>query len=798
MAVTPRLPSAGPDQNSDSDLPIPKRRSATPQRPIQDDVERLRQNRERPAGSDPYKTDWGGQYGSDTPGHYGSDEHGEDNQPEPDNSYKTQPTEPIYDEPGVYQPEEEAQTTPTGGDKSWRDRLGMGRRRDKEPLDRGGLKGRELAGSQAAKDSSAIPPAERSFYKPTAESADSGKFKLRNLFNTRRKKLLGGGGIVGTIIALFFGFSIIQGPLQLVHLSQILGRNFFGNEQTTVTRSKGLFRFARTGDIGETRLTKTGSIFYRKTISKLGEIGITFERNSYGVPKSMTIDPAKYPDYKGLTRAQQKAAFIRDFSINSDRSFVSAIRDGPDGRLLVKLDDASLKGMKFSNMLLKTSIAKLGDGKIATYMNIRFTRDAFALPKLFSPLTNRLKAQASKRISAIERKNLEKQRQAELQKPIAEKTGVARAKVKNFLQSNKGKFTTTVLGSGLLASSLICEFRSIADDVVTANRGALVLPGVVNIVDKMAVGGQIQSGQGGFTSAEAGAVADSLIDENGQSIWQAKALQVTAGEPNPTGPDLPKGIGAAFSGNTTADKILDETNISILGVNICSKTGQILQVTTGLGLLALGAISFGGSWGLFAAQQTAVIAATATAFVILHEVATPLLEEKAVIPEVLSGPLGGNIMAYSAREAANIASRASGGTPLSETESAMLDSQLKIAEQQEFDSKSPLSKVFDVYDRRSAAGKLIDNTNLNMATIRSSVLNFGLSFSSLTKIFSPPAQAETEPYNWGFPRYGIPQSLAEDPRYQDPYDNAEQVAQLLKNNDSYIDRAKNWATCSAL
>lgn len=782
MADTPKPAPAGSD--------LPKRRPATPPSPLPGDAEKLRQDSEPSAYSNPYQT----KYGSDTRGHYGSDDSDID-QPEADDRYKPQSNEPIYDEPGVHQPEE-GQAAPAGSDRNWRDRLGFGGKRgeDRDKLGKAEKEPAATGAGRASKDSSAIPEAERSLYKPTPEAASKSRF--RNLFRTRRRKVIAGGGIAGTIIGLFFGFSVIQGPLQLVHLSQILGKNFSGNEQTSSIRFKGLWRYARTGDIGETRLNKLGSTVYRKALLQLEDVGIKFERNSFGVPKSMTIDPSKYPDYKGLSRAQQKSAIIRDFSINSDKSFVAAIEDPGSGKFTVHLNATSLKGMDFSKALLKTSIGKLGNGRIQSAMQVRYIGRAFGLPRLFSPIDNRIKAGQSKAASAIDAKKarqLEKERLKALQEPQAAKIAGARAKVKNVLKNNQGKITGFLLGT-----TGLCLVRSIADDAVSVNRGAIVLPATIQAADKVSVGSQVQSGQN-FDSTQAGAVADSFIDENGQSIWGAKALQVTAGASNPTGPDLPAEYAQAFSNKTTADNIRKGIEVSIPGTNIditgaiCSDFGLVVQLAVGVGLLVSGVFTAGTSWGAYVAQQTAIAAATAGVIYLLSQQFSNLIEDKAIVPEVLAGPLGGNLLAYSAREMASISVRGSGGVLLSDSESDSIDQQANFAAQQEFNSKSIASKLFDIHDYRSVASKIIDNASpgitQNVAKMGSLFTNFGYAFSSISKLVSPLVHAEPKPYNWGSPRYGIPKSLAEDPKYENSYDNGDVVAQFL-DDSSYRDRAR--------
>src|SRR5579884_3470596 len=85
-------------------------------------------------------------------------------------------------------------------------------------------------------------PHEDSFpggYWPGQKSA--GRFSLKGRITGRRA--LFGGGILGLIISVVV-FFFLSGPLEFVHLSQVLQKNFFHSEFTVQVRNKGLFRYA--------------------------------------------------------------------------------------------------------------------------------------------------------------------------------------------------------------------------------------------------------------------------------------------------------------------------------------------------------------------------------------------------------------------------------------------------------------------------------------------------------------------------------------------------------------------------
>lgn len=636
---------------------------------------------------------------------------------------------------------------------------------------------------------SEIPTEEHSLYNSSATS--QGRIRFGNLLRTRRRRvILGSSTIGGTIITLLI-LTVTSGPLQLIHLSQILQKNFAGNEQTANIRTKGLFRYARTGDIGETRVGRIGSGVFGKTSEQLKSAGIEFERNgATGAPRSMSIDTTKDPAYKGLTKANRIATAIEQYNI-TDASIVSEPKPGV---IKINLDATSLKGIDFTNAYLKTALSKLNKGKLASAMDLRVMKRFFNLPRLFSPLEKRIKAGENNLAEKAATKKAEADRQKAIIEEQTPEIKTATDNVKNALKDNQGKLTAVLLGAQML-----CIVRSIAGDAVTVNRALIVLPPTVKSVDKIALGSQVQTNNN-FTLEEIGAVSDGFRDSNGKTIWDAKALQATAGATNPGGVDLPYDYAQAFSNTTTADNIRKAIEVKLAGVDItgavCSKVGLIVQVVAGVALLIAGIPTAGGSWGAYIAGQAAIAAGTAGVIYMLQQQLTPLLEDKVIVPDILSGPLGGNLMAYGAREASNIGSRANGGVELNNTEKTTLSLNEQQQDNQQFKSEGVARQLFDVYDHRSVISKLIiDRTTSspiqNLTNIAGAFTHFGSVFSSALSGLTPHAAA-AENYNWGFNKYGIPSSLATDPKFEDPYANADAVANILDSAGCEKDTSCSW------
>jgi hypothetical protein len=162
-----------------------------------------------------------------------------------------------------------------------------------------------------------------------------------------------------------------------------------------------------------------------------------------------------------------------------------------------------------------------------------------------------------------------------------------------------------------------------------------------------------------------------------------------------------------------------------------------------------------------------------------------------------SGPVGGDLLAYGARAAANTTAIASGGVALGNQASTILAAQQQQQDEQQFHSLSLAQRLFNPYDYRSPTGKLIQTTSgsplHNLARIGNVFTNFGGLFGHSLSALTPRAAAASTPYSWGFPQYGLPDSLLNDPNLDNPYTNAEQVVQLLQgsNGKHYIDKAFN-------
>ncbi len=620
----------------------------------------------------------------------------------------------------------------------------------------------------------------------------SRKEMMKALVNRNKRKALFGGLGMGVIIGIIMSASLVSGPLELVNLSQVLQKGLSGDNKTSSERTRGLLRYAKSGSIGETRVGLVGSKVFGNVSDQLRGVGIDFQTNTNDQVKSATIDTAKlsqkFPELEHMSVAERRSFLADKFSLSeSQLGKISGSAHGT--KFAVNTRDF---GVKSTRALVKNSLSILDDGKVVTAVKFRVMAQFFDLPGLFHPLKRAAAGASDKAFTAAERKTAEVNRNKAVETPV-EDTGA------DAVGSLRGKLGGLSLRAGvgvaLLATAGMCIIRSSAGDIVKVNRAEIVGPAAVDAVDKTAVGSQVQSGQD-ITLSGAGDVEQGFTDSSGQTIWKGKALQVLSGMPSANGQDLSNDYRQAFSPDTTADHIDSYLGGGGIGAVACSLPGQIIQGVIGLGLVISGFLDAGASWGAKAAVEGASAAGTAGAVTLLQHQFVNIVRNKAIFPAVAAGAVGGNLLAYGARESGNMIARSSGGVALPNTNNVAYDKTEAAYDQASFSKESFFARTFDTNDYRSAVSRLADSININMGSGISSFLasftHVGSLFSTAATPFMPRASAAGTGYDWGFPEYGIPDNILNDPQFADPYANGDTVSKLLDSpsGQTYIDKAK--------
>lgn len=621
----------------------------------------------------------------------------------------------------------------------------------------------------------------------------------KNFFwgSKKRKRATVGSSIGGVVVGGgVFVIVLLSGPAQLVQLSHMLQKNFTGTNNTSSSRANVILRSAGAQDLGETRVGIIQRQYLRSSLANLSELGIDLRANRVGGFEGGTIDAKKlankYPALENMSPEEQKAWIADRLKI-------------PVGKISIRGGAYSINGADFSiretRGLLGNVVSLDDNGPAISAANKRLLRIYFGADSLFHPFSKALQQKLNNADTALKKKQAFEDDQKSQAEPIEAKAAAAEEHTKSEA-SKTNSFTTRAL----TYTSGVCFVRSTADDLITINRYRVVLPAAVAAVSFIAIGSQIQSGQD-VSMKEAGAATDSLTNAQGQNVWQGQALQVTAGTPSPSGPDLSSDYRQAFSNKTTASRITDIANTSLGGAAVagaaCSTLGTVVQVVVSLAQYVASAgaeIATDGAvsplvYGSLVARFTESAAFQAVGMHFLQQFILSKTATGTLAKDAFSGPVGGNLLAYGAREAANIGSIAEGGIALTGSETSKLAVQQQQHDQQQFRSESFFARTFDIYDYRSLAGRLADSIRpsytANVASAVGGFQNIGGSLlGNLSSIFLPKSQAANQ-YDWGFPEYNIPKQLLNDADLSDVPKYQRELTPVLDSSvgQQYIDKS---------
>lgn len=631
---------------------------------------------------------------------------------------------------------------------------------------------------------------------------------------TRRRAIFG-GSLTGTIIALFLLLTGVSGPLTFVHIAQLMQRFHFSHQQNASDERMGrLYRYARTGNPGETRLGWLGSKMHASMLADMDKIGLTPHYSSIGgVFDSFEIDrTSPNSPFKDMTNDEIKSALAAKGVDVSKVEFLPA--EGKGGLPTVKVSVSGYKGRKAGFKFLSD---QLGMSNIPGSIRVRVLKryglvswhpmkqiDAAVNQKL-SDLYDKWKASRDERLkTGTGADNLdtttaqEKDQNGKPQAPTdapGEKVTLPSDKVKGVLKSISDSKSFKVAGGIAFAVGLVCTAKTVNDNIGEVRYVQVITPLIRMGMDAVTVGNQIMSGND-VSSTEVSFLAKSLNEVNSKgdvvSSWnQAAPIQAELGQSGGSGietpddPNQPSQSGVQDAVSNKPISWLSWTNDGSVKT-LCSTGGQI----------ASGIVSF--AVGIFSGGTVSTVAQTVAGYFGGKYVVDKLtnLLTGAAVNVAATGAQWGNDIDYGSRLAANSMALESGGTELTQTQSDQLQAIEDTQSQAEFDSHNVAYKLFDPYDERSAISKVIDGSSTsftqNIAKMGSMFVNFGKSFSGISKIFTAKASAAQKPYDYGFPEYGFSADDLNNPAVADPYANANAVAAILDNpsSKSYISRAQ--------
>lgn len=657
-----------------------------------------------------------------------------------------------------------------------------------ESVDRRELEKQE--GAAESGSSSAADAAEQSFadrlkgaenkYQAGKGSGKAGKLgnitSLRGYLSrfTRKRVALvaivgligGGGAYTGTIV---------QGPAEAMQLSQILQNASDGQEDTNSIRLHGVYRYYKTGNIGETRLSFLESKLNARITTNLAKSGVRIVPDpTTGQVTRIELDTSTKTKYTGLSDRAARAAIANDHGVPVDK--VERIGFGTKGAGTNRYAISADSKVSSKRGAIRFALNSQNTGKINTAMQMRILTKYFNAPSLYH-VFKRTEARATQAtVDAKRARDAEREKKAQATERSA--SAIEKAKeVRSKLDGTKGLHIT---GAALSVQATMCIARDVADSVADINRGSIVIPAVKAGVYGEAAGDQPRSGDD-LTIRQVGNYTKGLRDDNGKSVWLAAPLRALYGKSG--GEDIPNAHKQAFATDSNARKI--KSTIDDLGGGVmCSWPAQAAGTVVGVGLVVTGT---GG-----AVLKTAQIAGGAVLMAGITELLPKILTDEPPIGHVLEGPLGGAIAAYGVKEKANIIGRASGAVARDGTTTRVVQMEIDEAKKQEFQSKNLWARIFDKNDYRSAVATLAREQSGTPSQNLANLFNFKQQLSSFSSALSPKAAAATNSYDWGFPDFDFTPAELENDKVQNPYENGAYVAGLFKSDKGpdYITRVK--------
>lgn len=328
-------------------------------------------------------------------------------------------------------------------------------------------------------------------------------------------------------------------------------------------------------------------------------------------------------------------------------------------------------------------------------------------------------------------------------------------------------------GSGPISFiAITCALQQIGDAAYDLQHDNATKPMIRIGVEMMAVGSQVASGQD-FNEEILAILSEDFYDEETQTGWnEARSIQAEFGQ-ELTGPDLPD---SAKPGDIRLP-IISRIDDIIKGLGLEPVCKAATNQAAGFALDAAGWLSHAGGPFSLGAK---VITDLAAGFVIgpfIEDLVKWLAGEQ--IPRELAGAALGNVANYGTLMAANDTAISKGAIVLTQAEIDQLDAQSASLLQREFQQKSFFARYFDLNEPQSLAAKTMFETpalNSPEATVASFIRMPATLLGNVSKIlpFSGKVSAQAT-YDYGIPEYGFTLAEQDDPRYEDPYANAEKV-----------------------
>jgi hypothetical protein len=661
-----------------------------------------------------------------------------------------------------------------------------------------GLDGKQLA--NAENNAADIP------YKPEPKKA-----KKPNRWWTNKKVGIAGGLAGLGVGTSFFGMTFLSGPLEFVHLANILHDSHFSQQEDAGDgRMSKLYRYLKNGkSAGETRLGFLGSKYHGKILAQLEEIGIKPTYTGADFYEGFTIDTeSEKSPYKDMSVDEAAAKFEKDYGVKPEI----------EGKK-IKVNATKFWAQKKS---LKVALDHLGTGKVTTLVRARvlgkfglvswhpMTKlDKFAY-KTTAAWTKAIKDKWKSRVSKgvdppvtvdgstaksdqVDSNGNRAAATPEEQATASKAASDPKTSEKLLSDLKGGKVATSIAGGVAAVAGVVCALKAVNDNVSAIRYTQVILPMIRIGMDAMTVGSQIMSGQDvDLTELSVLSANFSKVTNGKTETWNDNTQIRAETHQDGNGVDSLKNDGTNDLLGQQSIPWLEWTDNPALSA-LCGTAGSII---TGVVSVTIGILS---------GEAVSTVAGLLGGVVLggpLIEKASNLLAGNAIDPTVgaLAGPTYGGVADTGSLMGANAAVLHMGGTKLTTKEALELSNQVQTNSHQEFESQNFFARALNPMDYRSIVGHMADNISTspmnNMSTLFSTVLDAGSSALSMPfNLYASTVHAEST-YGYPVSTYGFSVADLANSTVANPYTNADDVAVMLdangqNGNPDYIQKASD-------
>jgi hypothetical protein len=616
-----------------------------------------------------------------------------------------------------------------------------------------------------------------------SDSGGSGwKTKLANGKNGAK------GGVVGLLLGGSIGlFGIFQGPLQIIHFSQLLDRfHFQTNSDFSNSRTMKMMRYLRYANSDHPERRRLGIVMNRYA----NAIETRWARAGYqpvydgprntlnGMRISPDVDTRPFeragvelsePDADGFRRANfddmtygQRRSALREVSKASGHNrVVSAINT----RVLAARGGVSFK---LFNNIRRSANESLSDyhkrvrQRLASYFKEGSSSPGFRTQP--RQVTNEDGTTSNE--PRAETESREGNRIADEVSGDTDpdnKVGRNTHRVRNNINRGAG------------AIGLLCLARAVSNGYAATQYFNIILPLMRNGAGIMSMGAQVMAGQG-LNMEELGAVITKLHTDDLGPWVSARSIQAELGHEH-TGPDIPATARPARANELPlALQIVDSifSGLGMVGTAACSTAGGIILSVVG------GPASI--------VTDLAIEAALRISGVDPVEIIVRLIAGEEV-DSFASGSTLGNFANYGSRLSANDQIIGMGGQELNEAQEFELDQEVRTAYLEELQNMPLSDRLFAIDSPDSLVGQVMirqyvpGSAQDALSRVASLPVDLIASVSSSFASFgTKPAYAQSvnNGYDYGFPMYGYTAAERDDPR-NDPHEVAREFDDIIKS-----------------